>query len=162
MKKLEKEKISFILKKTAFIILLCLCLNTTAQTNSDMITIPTKNNVYFDTGFFPGAHIFMNYERKIYESDNISLYGRVGFGYAGMIMVSSGGGVLGAATLLTGKGNSHMEFNLGVFSSKDNNDYFILPLLALGYRYQTPAPCLLFRVHSGVFGLFSAGLAYDF
>ena len=147
MKKLEKEKISFIFKKIAFMILLCLCFNTTAQTNSDLISIPTKNNVYFDTGFFPGAHIFMNYERKVYESDKISLYGRVGFGYAGMIMGDSGGGVLGAATLLTGKGNSHMEFNLGIFSGKNDNDPFILPLLDVGYPMKCLLTSLLFMVN---------------
>jgi len=162
MKKLEKEKISFIFKKIAFMILLCLCFNTTAQTNSDLISIPTKNNVYFDTGFFPGAHVFMNYERKVHESDNISLYGRVGFGYAGMIMGDSGGGVLGAATLLTGKGNSHMEFNLGIFSGKNDNDPFILPLLDVGYRYQKPEGGLVFKVKAGVLGIFSVGLGYAF
>ena len=72
MKKLEKETTSSIFKIITFTILMCLCMNTSAQTNSDMISIPTKNNVYFDTGIFPGAHVFMNYERKVHESDNIS------------------------------------------------------------------------------------------
>ena len=162
MKKLEKEKISSIFKIITFTILMCLCMNTYAQTNSDMISIPTKNSVYFDTGIFPGAHVFMNYERKVHESDNISLYGRVGFGYAGIIMGDGGGGVLGAATLLTGKGNSHMEFNLGIFSGKDNNDPFILPLLDVGYRYQKPEGGLIFKVKAGVLGIFSVGLGYAF
>ena len=126
------------------------------------INFNSKNNVYFDIGGFPGAHIFMNYERKVHESDNISLYGRVGFGYAGMIMVGSGGGVVGAATMLTGKGNSHMEFNLGIFSSKENNDLFILPLLDVGYRYQKPEGGIMFKVKAGVLGIFSVGLGYAF
>ena len=160
--KSRKRNYQLHFKKITFIILLCLCFNISAQNNSDLISTPVKNNVYFDLGGFPGAHIFMNYERKVHESGNISLYGRVGFGYAGMIMVGSGGGVLGAATLLTGKGNSHMEFNLGVFSSKDNNDYFILPLLDVGYRYQKPEGGLIFKVKSGVLVIFSIGLGYAF
>ena len=149
-------------KKITFLILLCLCFNISAQNNSDLISTPVKNNVYFDTGIFPGAHVFMNYERKVHESGNISLYGRVGFGYAGLSMGDGGGGVLGAATMLTGKGNSHMEFNLGIFSGKDNNDPFILPLLDVGYRYQKPEGGLIFKVKAGILGIFSIGLGYAF
>jgi len=162
MKNIEKEKRNSIFKIITFSILMCLCMNTSAQTNSDMISIPAKNNVYFDTGIFPGAHVLMNYERKVHESNTVSLYGRIGFGYAGMILGDGGGGVLGAATLLTGKGNSHMEFNLGIFSGKDNNDPFILPLLDVGYRYQKPEGGLIFKVKAGVLGIFSVGLGYAF
>jgi len=52
MKKLEKETTSSIFKIITFTILMCLCINISAQTNSDMISIPTKNNVYFDTEIY--------------------------------------------------------------------------------------------------------------
>tara|TARA_B110000046_G_scaffold23995_1_gene23109 strand:- start:89 stop:562 length:474 start_codon:yes stop_codon:yes gene_type:complete len=156
-----KKKVSFF-KNIVLIFILSTLVNISAKAQSEVVNTSSKNNVYFDTGIFPGAHIFMNYERKVHESDKISLYGRVGFGYAGMILGDAGGGVLGAATLLTGKRNSHMEFNLGIFSGKDNNDPFILPLLDVGYRYQKPEGGLIFKVKAGILGIFSVGLGYAF
>ena len=55
-----------------------------------------------------------------------------------------------------------MEFNLGIFSGKDNNDPFILPLLDVGYRYQKPEGGLIFKVKAGILGIFSVGLGYAF
>jgi hypothetical protein len=77
-----------------------------------------KNSIYFDTGFIPGFHAFVNYERSVYQGKKISWYGRMGLGYGGFLFVDAGFGALGAVTLLTGKKNSHFELNTSLFSGK--------------------------------------------
>ena len=123
----------------------------------------SKNSIYFDTGIIPGVHAFVNYERSIYQGKKVSWYGRMGFGFGGILMASGGFGGLGAVTMLTGKKNSHFELNAGIFSGKDigNSNSFALPLLDVGYRYQKPDGGFVFKAKLGILGV-GIGLGYAF
>ncbi len=123
----------------------------------------SKNSIYFDTGIIPGVHAFVNYERSIYQGKKVSWYGRMGFGFGGILMASGGFGGLGAVTMLTGKKNSHFELNAGIFSGKDIDDSnsFAYPLLDVGYRYQKPDGGFIFKAKLGILGV-GIGLGYAF
>ena len=74
-----------------------------ANAQSSEKNILSKNSIYFDTGIILGVHAFVNYERSIYQGEKVSWFGRVGFGYSGLIMADGGYGGLGAVTMLTEK-----------------------------------------------------------
>ncbi|MFT4755230.1 MAG: hypothetical protein ACI85Q_002798 [Salibacteraceae bacterium] len=116
----------------------------------------SKNNIYFDTSLIPGIHAFINYERRLYHTKNITLYGRTGYGFSGFVWGNAGFGGLGALTMLTGKKNSHFELNAGLFVGEElgtENDLFSLPLLDVGYRYQKPDGGFIFKAKIGVLGV---------
>lgn len=123
----------------------------------------SKNSIYFDTGLMPGIHVFVNYERSLYQGKKVSWFGRAGFGYGGILLVDGGFGGLGAITMLTGKKNSHFELNTGVFSGVniDDSDSVTLPLFDVGYRYQKPEGGFVFKAKIGILGI-GIGLGYAF
>jgi hypothetical protein len=123
----------------------------------------SKNSIYFDTGIIPGIHAFVNYERSLYQGKKVSWYGRMGFGFGGILLANSGFGGLGGVTMLTGKKNSHFELNTGIFSGKDidYSNSFAYPLLDVGYRYQKPDGGFIFKAKLGILGV-GIGLGYAF
>jgi hypothetical protein len=123
----------------------------------------SKNSIYFDTGIIPGIHAFVNYERSLYQGKKVSWYGRMGFGFGGILLAYSGFGGLGGVTMLTGKKNSHFELNTGIFSGKDidYSNSFAYPLLDVGYRYQKPDGGFIFKAKLGILGV-GIGLGYAF
>lgn len=147
-----------IFKKTSFIILLSIFCHGIGQAQSNDLS---KNSIYVDAGFIPGVHAFINYERSVCQGKKVSWYGRVGYGYGGILLHDGGTGALGAITMLTGKKNSHFELNAGVFSGKGDDDSITLPLLDVGYRYQKPSGGFIFKAKAGVLGI-GIGLGYAF
>jgi len=120
-----------------------------------------KNSIYFDTGFIPGIHAFVNYERSFYQGKKVSWYGRMGLGYGGFLFVGGGFGALRAVTLFTGNKNSHFELNTGLFSGKEDADAITLPLIDVEYRYQKPEGGFVFKAKIGILGV-GFGVGYTF
>jgi hypothetical protein len=123
----------------------------------------SKVNLYASLGAVPGAEALANVEFRLHSSENLTWYGRTGFGLGGIIMGSGGPGILGAITMLTGKGNNHFEVGGGAFFGIDDyyKDPFVLAHLDLGYRYQKPSGGLIFKAKAGILGL-GVGLGYAF
>ena len=134
-----------------------------------------KNNVYAEAHFGLFIQGVMNYEKQIYSGEKISLYGRLGGGYGGILvwMGDFGWGGLGAITMLTGKKNNHFELNGGCFLgiAKGHWDYstnggplefyyaFPVPIFNVGYRFQKPEGGFIFRANAG---LISLGLSFGY
>ncbi len=115
----------------------------------------------------------VNIEAKFYStgSENLHLFGRVGFGYAELSSFtcdrSFALGVPLGLTMLTGQWNHHFEINggafIGSFSARNHDstlfgkcDYVgakILPLFDLGYRYQDLDGGIIFRAKAGLLGV---------
>jgi len=68
-----KKTVSFF-KNIVLIFILSTLVNISAKAQSEVVNTSSTNNVYFDTGIFPGAHIFINYERKVHVLAKISFY----------------------------------------------------------------------------------------
>lgn len=100
---------------------------------------------------------------RLYSGNKVTLYGKAGGGFGGVLLLTGGPGGLAAITMLTGKNNNHFELNGGAFIGYDNyyNDMFYLPILDLGYRYQKPEGGFLFKAKVGISG-FGFGLGYAF
>ena len=135
-----------------------------------------KNNVYAEAHFGLFIQGIMNYEKQIYSGEKISLYGRLGGGYGGILvwMGDFGWGGLGAITMLTGKKNNHFELNGGCFLGRNsvylypNGVYeervksyyaFPVPIFNVGYRYQKPEGGFIFRANAGIISL---GLSFGY
>lgn len=133
-----------------------------AQTMDAPTELP-KNNVYAEATVGAILHATVNYERRFYSGEKVSWYGRLGAGAGGVIIATGGQGGLAAVTMLTGKKNSHFEFNAGALIGYDRtyNSTFGIPILKAGYRYEKPTGGLLFRANAGLFAL-GVGLGYSF
>jgi hypothetical protein len=149
--------------KTLVLVIIIVTIGFFANAQSSEQNEMSKNSIYFDTGIIPGVHAFVNYERSLYQGKKVSWYGRMGFGFGGILMVNAGFGGLGGVTMLTGKKNSHFELNTGVFSGKeiDGSNSVTLPLLDVGYRYQKPDGGFVFKAKIGILGI-GIGLGYAF
>lgn len=79
--------------------------NTEAQ-KTEKIKL-SKVNLYADAGLHVAAQASINLERQIYSGQKFAWYGRACIGTAGVMLGSTGPGMLGAITMLTGKGNNH-------------------------------------------------------
>ncbi len=134
-----------------------------AEAQSTESTALSKINLYADFGGHFGSQASINLEGQIYSGEKLTWYGRGGLGAAGIIMATGGPGILGAVTMLTGKGNKHFEMNGGAFIGKDieQNDMFVFPLIDFGYRYQKPEGGFIFRAKAGFLGI-GIGLGYAF
>ncbi|MFT5669039.1 MAG: hypothetical protein ACI9DK_003250 [Vicingaceae bacterium] len=149
--------------KKLLLVIIIVTIGFSANAQSSEQNEMSRNSIYFDTGVIPGVHAFVNYERSFYQGEKVSWFGRVGFGYGGLILGDGGFGGLGAVTMLTGKKNSHFELNTGVFSGKetDGSNSVIFPLLDAGYRYQKPDGGFVFKAKIGILGV-GIGLGYAF
>jgi hypothetical protein len=146
-------------KRLLAILLVALGFSANAQSSEE--NEMRKNSIYFDMGFIPGFHAFVNYERSFYQGKKVSWYGRMGAGYGGFLFAAGGFGALGAVTMLTGKKNSHFELNTGLFSGQEDGDSFTLPLIDVGYRYQKPEGGFVFKAKIGILGVgFGVGYAF--
>lgn len=128
-----------------------------------------KNVLYGSIDIMSVANaIDINYERMLYYNTNTfisSLWLRFG---GGLWTGWTDGGSMGLLTLtaLTGKNKNHLEFNLGVLSFYDKNNYnlyleqyqngygtepsrseyfFTGPMMSIGYRFQKPVKGFVFR-----------------
>lgn len=123
----------------------------------------SKMNFYLDVGggYFTGL-ASLNFEAKFHSGKNLTWYGRIGFGGGGS--GDNGTGGLAAITMLTGKRSNHFEINGGVFIANYSDvpsEYFALPILDLGYRYQKPSGGIIFRAKAGILGI-GLGIGYAF
>ena len=142
-------------RKIALIGILCLFNQSIAHSqSSEQITL-SNNSIYFDMSAGLASQVSINYERGFYFGEKVSWLGRIGIGEAGALGGASGGGVIGAITMLTGKKNNHFELNTGVFIVQDNG-YL---LLDIGYRFQKPEGGFIFKTHLGSLG---AGIGVGF
>jgi len=123
----------------------------------------SKVKLYANIGAIPGLESLANMELRIHSGEMLTWYGRAGFGFGGILLTTTGPGMLGAITMLTGKGNNHFEINGGAFFGYDNyyEDSFVLPHLDLGYRFQKPNGGFIFKAKAGILGL-GIGLGYAF
>jgi len=129
----------------------------------------SKFNVHIDFGTLLYTNsASVNLERHLVSSysGKTHLYARAGYGYAGLASYAGGKGGLGALTLLTGSNKHHFELVCGVFMGNDSdystsNDFFALPIVDVGYRYQKPGRSFIFRSKVGFLGL-GIGLGYAF
>lgn len=101
--------------------------------------------------------------------ENVNLYIMAGFNYSNFSgsennEKSSKGGQV-ALTILTGKGEHHMEANVGIHTVTSSSGYFQLtvpfPLFNVGYRYQAPKGGMIFRAKIGTQGVgIGVGVAF--
>jgi len=124
----------------------------------------SKTNLYIDLGGgFSRGLSSLNFEGSIFSSEKLTLYGRGGIGGGG-INETEGPGILGAITMLTGKGNNHVEINGGTFIGRNSDvkdELFFMPIADLGYRYQKPEGGFIFKASAGFLGI-RFGLGYAF
>lgn len=152
------------LRKVLFfgIPLFFLCVHAQAQNTES--TELSKINLYVDFGGgFARGLASINIESRISSGNKLTWYARGGIGGGGLD-AADGPGILGAVTMLTGKGNNHFEVNAGTFIGKYSDvqaEYFFLPILDLGYRYQKPEGGLVFNAEAGFLGI-RFGLGYAF
>ncbi|MDX1283768.1 MAG: hypothetical protein R3182_02085 [Draconibacterium sp.] len=146
-----------------FIAILLMFFCNKAEAQSKEVTELSKVNLYADFGFHLAGQVTANFEYQIASGEKVTWYGRAGAGAAGVVMAVGGPGVLGAVTMLTGKGNKHFEINGGAFVGKDveQDDIFVFPLIDFGYRYQKPEGGFIFRAKAGLLGV-GIGLGYAF
>jgi len=146
-----------------FIGMLLIFLTSITEAQSTESTTLSKINVYADFGGHFAGQASINLEGQIYSGEKVTWYGRGGLGASGIIMAVGGPGILGAITMLTGKGNKHFEINGGAFIGKDieQDEIFVLPLIDFGYRYQKPEGGFIFKAKAGFLGI-GIGLGYAF
>ncbi|MEP1152118.1 MAG: hypothetical protein ABJH08_10365 [Balneola sp.] len=159
MIRVEGKKTFLYVSKTVIIAVICLFCQNSAYSQSISEVELSNNSIYFDMGAGLVSQVSINYERKFYSGEKISWFGRLGIGEAGTIEGNSksGGGALGAVTMLTGKSNNHFELNAGIFAIEDGG--FLL--LDIGYRFQKPTKGLVFKAHLGTLGA-GVGLGFAF
>tara|TARA_B100000700_G_C14707909_1_gene697685 strand:+ start:132 stop:587 length:456 start_codon:yes stop_codon:yes gene_type:complete len=129
-----------------------------------------KLNIYIDGGTFVVLNsVFMNIETHLAssKSDKLHLYFRGSYGDVGVVLFTGGSGtsssdqenstLVGALTLLTGKGSHHFDSSMGVFLRDDS----VLPFLDLGYRFQELDGGIIIRGKIGLLGL-GMGIGYAF
>ncbi len=139
-----------------------ICVLTQAQITDS--TKLSKVNSYVDFGgFFHGGLASVNVEGRVFSGTRLTWYARAGVGSGGLDQ-DGGPGVLGAVTMLTGKDNNHFEVNGGMFIGKYSDvqdEFFFLPIIDLGYRYQKPEGGFIFRCNVGFLGIrFGLGHAF--
>lgn len=124
----------------------------------------SKINLYADFGGgFSRGLASLNFERRIFSSKKLTLYARGGIGGGG-IDETAGPGIIGAFTMLTGKGNNHVEINGGTFIGRNSDfidELFFMPIADLGYRYEKPEGGFIFKTSAGFLGI-RFGLGYAF
>jgi len=110
----------------------------------------SKNSIYGDLSAGLIIEASINYERQMFSGSKVNWYGRLGFGYSEMFWSAGGYGGSAAITMFTGKRNGHFECNAGVFAGVDKfNDFLILPIANIGFRYQKPTGGFIFRTYAG-------------
>jgi len=140
----------------------CYCSHTVAQNTAP--TELSKINLYVDLGGgFSRGLASVNIEGSVLSVKKLTFYARGGIGGGG-IDETEGPGVLGAITMLTGKGNNHFEINAGTFIGKNSevqDELFFMPIADLGYRYQKPEGGFIIKASAGFLGI-RFGLGYAF
>lgn len=143
-------------RSTLFVTLTLFLLTTALNAQDNPTTDMGKINAYADLGGgFSRGLATLNVEARIFSRPKLTGYARAGIGGGGLES-AEGPGLLGAVTLLTGKKNHHFEINGGAFAGKYSDveaEYFLLPVLDLGYRYQKPDGGLIFRSNAGFLGI---------
>ena len=120
-----------------------------------------RHAVYTNLGFLS---LDLNYERKLLTFEKGYLFGRVGAGYWADWAIL-GANVKFHLSYISGKKNSHLEFDLGVryrgefvYSSFIKPGGFtngdMLPIVNIGYRFQKPGRPFVFRVGVGTESIF--------
>jgi opacity protein-like surface antigen len=148
-----------ILYKITLMIVLLMLVHVKAEAQESEKNELSKFVLYTDAGVHLAGQASLNFEGRIDTGDNLTLYGRVGIGAAGIAFHEGGPGILTAVTMLTGKEKNHFEMNGGIFLALAGN--FVFPLVDLGYRYQKPEGGFVFRAKAGVLGV-GIGLGYAF
>ncbi len=168
MKKLINEKLSTILKKISFIIILFISSQSIAQSQSTEQIHFNKNNVYLEGALGVLSQASINYERLIHSGEKVGWYGRIG-AFSGYDIRDDDGsqGGLGAITMLIKKKKWNgeikkwqSEFNAGAFVGNGRFGTFIYPLLSFGGRYQEPEGGFVFRFSAGTTVGISVGYAF--
>ncbi len=143
---------------------------------------PKRSNVgiYLHGGVGLINSISANVEFKLARtpSNRFHVLGRVGVAGVSVVPLFCGDninakGVVAGLTFLTGRKNSHLEINTGMFinsSDKQRNKSFfcngeldsMVPIFEVGYRYQKPEGGLILRVTAGSLGLVGISIGSSF
>jgi len=109
-----------------------------------------------------------NYERNLSHRSKSYTNVRMGFG-KGMFIVAGEGIYLNPSMIeFFGKGNSHLELDLGfkymVTNSITNPSFFetFIPDIFAGYRYEKPSGSFIFRAGNNYPTLVNVGIGYKF
>lgn len=130
------------------------------EVNADNIPMRLKKNaVYGTVGFFPYFYgvYNINLERTLWDTKGFIKNIRARFGGGEWVMASwgdegrEGTHFIGTMNALTGYRIFHLELNLGIayFHDKTNDENFVLPVSALGFRLQEPGGYFIFRLGGG-------------
>lgn len=160
------------MKNTVIILLLLVICNSILKSQDPGKTEISKNTIYYELGtILVVSSTSLNYERLVYRapSEKLFLFGRAGIGGAAIYWGNAGWGGLAALTMLTGNKKAHFEANAGLFSgwqtpafaSESRGNWFYVPILDLGFRYQKPGKGFLFRAKAGSLGV-GLGAGYSF
>jgi hypothetical protein len=154
----KKKQMKRILRKTLITLFLAVfCSSSFAQEEK-----LSKINLYSSFALIPGVEGLANVEVRLASTEKLTLYGRVGAGYAGWLFETEGPGGLLGVNLITGKKNHHLDIHAGMFLGTEiPSSLIILPSFDLGYRYQKPEGGFLFKAKAGVLGV-GFGFGYAF
>lgn len=124
-----------------------------------------RTNLYMEVGtnvFISSISLNLETYLSSLASGRGHLYVRAGFGGAGIYEYAYGlGGIIGV-TMLAGKHTHYVDTSVGAFLGRDDtSNFFPLPLLDLGYRFQKPGKSFIFRAKAGTLGV-GLGLGYAF
>jgi len=97
--------------------------------------------------------ISMNYERTLYDGQDIDINGHAGIGYMSIVNIfgedKNKTNVPFGFNVITGNTNSHFDLNLdGIYSSN-----FLCPDVTFGYRFQSQNEPFIFRTFLGTTGI---------
>jgi len=138
--------------------------NGKAQDTDDLSKI-ARNDINVYVGIYD---LNINYERNIIQSAKSYSNIRVGYGYV-MNNFGGEGRYIGPAFVhLLGKGNGHVEFDVGIKYMLTNTivdpDFSdtVIPDIFVGYRYETPSNGLVLRAGLNYPTVLNIGVGYKF
>jgi len=154
-------------KNSYFICALFLLLPFTSLAQSADTTTLARKNRYYSGNISYFSAVLVNYElplgSKVLEISNRAMtlngYARFAGGMGYDLGEDWAGPGIGAAfSVITGKGDNHMEFSFGMLPTLNiiNSNIFtvfVVPIVDLGYRYQKPTGGFIFRAYIANIGI---------
>jgi hypothetical protein len=141
----------------------CICIG--AQDIVNPASELTKNSLNIYIGLF---ELNINYERNIIQCPKSHTNVRMGFGKILNEFGGEGTFLNPSVVQLFGKGNYHLELDLGfkymVTNSLSDPDFFetFVPDIFAGYRYEKPSGNFVFRAGNSFPTFINVGVGYKF
>ena len=130
-------------------------INCFSQNNKEKNSSIKKNTIYFELGGLSLNPFSLNYDRVLFNTENVYFTRTIGFGFNPHFEEKYGFSIPLAFNLTTGYNKkNHFELGLGLtyseFNTDINEEKIIYGGLKLGYKYQSKSP-IFFKVGVNIF-----------